>query len=164
LYRAPGIGLTERDRYQIMYEARAEPALSDRHTLVISYNVNSLAVTAACVSITSFTNTVIQPRFIGVPRSVFARSAYERPRGIAAVASRGDPPAAGTRDRRWFDSWKYSGGCPRMTSSGSLHSARPPIRFAPIMALRRVMGTADATYPGQSAVIVGRFGRRRYDA
>jgi len=129
LYRAPGIGLTQRDRYQIMYEARAEPALSTRHTLVISYNVNSLAVTAECVSITSFTNTVIQPRFIAVPRSVFARGASGRARGAAAVAAQPDPPAAGTRDRRWFDSWKYSGGCPRMTSGGSLQAATPPSRI-----------------------------------
>jgi hypothetical protein len=130
LYRAPGIGLTQRDRYQIMYEARAEPALSNSHTLVISYNVNSLAVTAECVSITAFTNTVIQPRFIAVPRQVLTRSAWGPGRGgIAAVPPRGDPPAAGGRERRWFDSWKYSGGCPRRTSGGSLHSSGPSVRI-----------------------------------
>ncbi|MGN6795135.1 MAG: hypothetical protein ACTHJW_22340 [Streptosporangiaceae bacterium] len=120
LYRAPGIGLSEKDRFQIMYEAKAEPALSTKHTLVISYNVNSLAVTAECVPLTSFTNTVIQPRFIAVPRAVFggANSGRAR-RAILAVAPRNDPPAARGHEHepRWFDSWKYPGGCPK-TSSG----------------------------------------------
>ncbi len=113
LYRAPGIRLTEKDRYRIMYEARAEPALSTRHTLVISYNVNSLAVTAGCVPLTAFTNAVIQPRFIAVPRAVFGGATYGSARdATVAVAPRDDPPAAGRHDPRWFDSWKYSGGCP----------------------------------------------------
>jgi hypothetical protein len=130
LYRAPGIGLTESDRYQIMYEARAEPALSTRHFLVISYNVNSLAVTGACVPLTAFTNTVIQPRFIAVPRAIFARAAFWGIRdATAAVAPRDDSPPAGGHNRRWFDSWTYTGGCPP-TSSGSLHSSRPPTRIA----------------------------------
>ena len=71
LYHAPGIGLTAADRYQIMYEARVEPALSTRQTIVISYNVNTLAVTAGCVPLSDYTNAVVQPRFIGVPRSAF---------------------------------------------------------------------------------------------
>ena len=113
LYRAPGIRLTEADRYQIMYEARAEPALSSRHTLVISYNVNSLAVTAGCIPITAFTNAVIQPRFIGVPRAVFGAAPSGTTRlATAAVDSHEDPPAASKHDPRWFDRWKYSGGCP----------------------------------------------------
>lgn len=45
LYRDPTIGLHAADDYRIMYEARAEPALSTQDTLVISYNVNSEAVT-----------------------------------------------------------------------------------------------------------------------
>ena len=116
LYRAPGIGLTQRDRYQIMYEARAEPALSTKHTLMISYNVNSLAVTDSCVSITDFTNTVIQPRFIAVPRSVFhGAGLWSVPGTPAVAASPDDPPATGGHIGRWFDSWKYPGGCPPRT-------------------------------------------------
>ncbi|MDR2987826.1 MAG: DUF4185 domain-containing protein [Nocardiopsaceae bacterium] len=112
LYSAPGISLTQRDRYRIMYEARVEPALSNKHKLVISYNVNSLAVTAACVSITEFTNTVIQPHFVAIPRSAFSR-ASPGSADVAAVAAapRDYPPAAGD-GRRWYDSWKYPGGCP----------------------------------------------------
>lgn len=67
LYRAPGIGLTAADHYQVMYEARAEPALSTKRTLMISYNVNSLAVTAGCLPLSDFTNEAIQPHFFAVP-------------------------------------------------------------------------------------------------
>jgi hypothetical protein len=117
LYRAPGIGLTQLDRYQIMYEARAEPALSNKHTLVISYNVNSLAVTGSCVSITDFTNTVIQPRFIAVPRSVFhGVPVWSFPGAPAVAAPADDPPATDRYNGRWYDSWQYPGGCPPTTS------------------------------------------------
>jgi len=112
LYRAPGIGLTAADRYQIMYQARAEPALSTKRTLMISYNVNSIAVTAGCIPLTQFTNAVIQPRFIAVPRTVF-RSALGTGRTAAATAGPpGYPPAATKHGLRWFEGWKYSGGCP----------------------------------------------------
>jgi len=113
LYRAPGIRLTEKDRYRIMYEARAEPALSTRHTLVISYNVNSLAVTAGCVPLTAFTNAVIQPRFIAAPaRSLAAlhMGAPEMPPWPSPRATIRLLRAGMTRDGS--TSWKYSGGCP----------------------------------------------------
>jgi hypothetical protein len=125
LYRAPGIGLTDADRYQIMYEARVEPALSSNHTLMISYNVNTLAVTAGCMPLTSFTNVVIQPRFIAVPRTVFRAAASGTTRLAAAgVDPREDLPAASKNDPRWFDSWKYPGG-------------RPPLRAPPSVAVSR---------------------------
>lgn len=112
LYRAEGIGLTAADHFQIMYQAQAEPALSTKRTLVISYNVNSLAVTAGCLPLSDFTNAAIQPRFIAVPRSAF--STYQRSAGpIAAAAGPASyRPSAGQHDPRWFDSWDYHGGCP----------------------------------------------------
>ena len=71
LYRDPGIGLDAAHDYRILYEARAEPALSTSHTLVISYNVNSEAVTTGCTPMSGYTNTVTLPRFIAVPLAVF---------------------------------------------------------------------------------------------
>jgi hypothetical protein len=121
LYRAPGIGLTEADRYQIMYEAKAEPALSSRQTLVISYNVNSLAVTAGCIPLTAFTNAVPQPRFIAVHRAVFGAATPSTTQLVSAAV---DPhearPVAGKYDPRWFDSWKYSDGCPPLRAVRNL--------------------------------------------
>lgn len=113
LYSAPGIGLTAADHYQIMYDAQAEPGLSTKRTLVISYNVNSLAVTAGCVQLSAFTNAVIQPRFIGVPRAVFADAVLGivRPAVVAAGPS-GYTSAVRAHGPQLFDSWSYSGGCP----------------------------------------------------
>ena len=71
LYRDPSIGLDAADEYRIMYEARAEPALSTGSTLVISYNVNSEAATTGCAPMSNFTNTSILPRFVAVPLAAF---------------------------------------------------------------------------------------------
>ena len=90
LYRDPAIGLDAAHEYRIMYEARAEPALSTGTTLVISYNVNSEAVTTGCVPMSTFTNTVILPRFVAVPLAAFgdhprsARHGQQRPAGLSA--------------------------------------------------------------------------------
>lgn len=114
LYRANGLGLTAADHYQIMYQAQAEPALSTRHTLTISYNVNSLAVTAGCLPLSDFTNEAIQPRFIAVPRAVFGAGAGSAGPLTATAGPAGYRPPAGQRDPKWFDSWNYRGGCPPM--------------------------------------------------
>jgi len=113
LYRAPGIGMTAANHYRIMYEARAEPALSTKSTLIISYNVNSLAVTAGCLPLSDFTNEAIQPRFFAVPRAAFG--AVRRPASPVTVAA---GPAvympAGQHAPKWYDSWSYRGNCPPM--------------------------------------------------
>jgi len=122
LYRAPGIGLTKADDFRVMYEARAEPALSTRQTLVISYNVNSEAVTAACVSITRFSNAMTQPRFVAVPMSVFGPPGARRGHALGAAP---DYPAITQQEPGlWFSAWSYPGGCPPVPAvSGA--SAQP---------------------------------------
>jgi hypothetical protein len=112
LYHAPGIGLTAADRYQIMYEARVEPALSTGQTIVISYNVNTLAVTAGCVPLSDYTNAVVQPRFVGIPRSAFSAGP-----GLNKTVIAGPPVySMGKTDPPWFDSWSYPGGCPPLSA------------------------------------------------
>ncbi|HYK33648.1 MAG TPA: hypothetical protein VEV63_16880 [Streptosporangiaceae bacterium] len=112
LYRAPGIGLTAADQYRLMYDARAEPALSTKRFLMISYSVNSLAVTAGCFPLSDFTNTAIQLGFFAVPRAAFGRG----PRSAYPVTAGPGPPGyrsgAAQRDPAWFDSWSYRGECP----------------------------------------------------
>jgi hypothetical protein len=111
LYRDPSIGLDQAHEYRIMYEARAEPALSTASTLVISYNVNSEAVTAGCAPMSQFTNTAIVPRFIAVPLAAFGRDP-----GAAAQAVRSGPPdyppIVQQDPSQWFDAWTYPGDCP----------------------------------------------------
>lgn len=110
LYHDSGIGLDAEHDYRIMYEARAEPALSTDKTLVISYNVNSEAVTAGCLPLSSLTNTVLQPRFVAVPTAVFAQGAVGSyhvgagPSDYSRIVARGPG--------QWFNAWNYPGGCP----------------------------------------------------
>lgn len=111
LYRAPGIGLNVADDYRIMYEARAEPALSTAKTLVISYNVNSEAVTAACTSIAWFTNVFIQPQFITVPVSAFG-TGKANVQDLVRAADPGYLPVIQRDPAQWFDGSSFADGCP----------------------------------------------------
>jgi len=123
LYRDPAIGLDAAHDYRIMYEARAEPALSARHTLVISYNVNSEAVTTGCVPMSVFTNTVTLPRFIAVPLAAFGDDAGAHVNSARSGAP--DYPRIVPRDpSQWFDAWDYPGGCPPVPALVSVQ-ARP---------------------------------------
>jgi hypothetical protein len=123
LYQDPSIGLDVSHDYRIMYEARAEPALSTPHTLVISYNVNSEAVTTGCVPMSAFTNTVTLPRFIAVPLAAFGGNAGTQVSSASSGAQ--DYPQIVRRDpSQWFDALDYPDGCPPVPGLASAH-ARP---------------------------------------
>ena len=117
LYRDPAIGLDAAHDYRILYEARAEPALSTRNTLVISYNVNSEAVTTGCAPMSAFTNTLTLPRFVAVPMSAFGDGA-----GAHASQARSGPPGypqiVQQNPSQWFDAWSYSGRLPAGARAG----------------------------------------------
>ena len=121
----PAIGLDAAHDYRIMYEARAEPALSTRHTLVISYNVNSEAVTTGCVPMSAFTNTVTQPRFITVPLAAFDAGAGPGTAPARAASAPPDYPSIVPRHpAQWFSSWSYPDGCPPVPglAAGTVHA------------------------------------------
>jgi hypothetical protein len=120
LYTNDEIGLDAAHDYRIMYEARAELALSTSNTLVISYNVNSEAVTAgACVPLSSYTNTVVQPKFIAVPTSLFTGAG-----GLVDAGSSDYPPIVSRDPSQWADTWSYASGCPPIPGLASVQ-ARP---------------------------------------
>jgi hypothetical protein len=124
LYRDHSIGLDATHDYRIMYEARVEPALSTGDSLVISYNVNSEAVTSGCVPIAAYTNAMTQPRFITVPMAVF--NAPSR----VPVQVRAGPshyPQVVQRDpAQWFDGWAYPSGCPPVPDVANLRARDEP--------------------------------------
>jgi hypothetical protein len=122
LYRDPTIGLYAADDYRIMYEARAEPALSTHDTLVISYNVNSEAVTTGCLPMSEFTNTVTLPRFVAVPLTAFGDNPGAH--GNSARSGPQDDPQIVPRDpSQWFDAWDYPrGGCPPVPGLASVQT------------------------------------------
>ena len=121
LYRDPAIGLDAAHDYRILYEARAEPALSTRNTLVISYNVNSEAVTTGCVPMSAFTNTLTLPRFVAVPMTAFG-AAPQANQGKGGPA--GYPQIVQQNPSQWFDAWDYQDGCPPVPALASVR-ARP---------------------------------------
>jgi hypothetical protein len=111
LYRAPGIGLNVADDYRVMYEARAEPALSTSRTLVISYNVNSEAVTGACTSLAFYTNAISQPRFIAVPQAAFTAGA-DPPQRLVRAGPSSYPQITQQAPSLWYNAWSFPDGCP----------------------------------------------------
>ena len=123
LYRDPAIGLDAAHDYRILYEARAEPALSTSNSLVISYNVNSIAVTTGCAPMSAFTNTLTLPRFVAVPMTAFGDGA-----GAHASQARSGPPSypqiVQQNPSQWFDAWDYQDGCPPVPALASVR-ARP---------------------------------------
>jgi hypothetical protein len=119
LYRVPGMGLDAADDYRIMYEARAEPALSTRKALVISYNVNSEAVTGACLSIYRLTNAFVQPRFISVPLSAFS-AGEASVQNLVHAGGPAYPRITQLNPAQWFDALSYNDGCPPVPGVSSL--------------------------------------------
>ena len=128
LYRDPAIGLDAAHDYRILYEARAEPALSTRNTLVLSYNVNSEAVTTGCVPMSAFTNTLTLPRFVAVPMTAFGDGAAAQANTAQANQGRGGPAGypqiVQQNPSQWFDAWDYQDGCPPVPALASVR-ARP---------------------------------------
>ena len=123
LYRDPAIGLDAAHDYRILYEARAEPALSTRNSLVISYNVNSEAVTAGCVPMSAFTNTLTLPRFVAVPMSALGDGAGAHVNQAKSGAP-GYAQIVQQNPSQWFDAWAYPDGCPPVPALASAR-ARP---------------------------------------
>ena len=125
LYRDPAIGLDAAHDYRILYEARAEPALSARNSLVVSYNVNSEAVTTGCAPMSAFTNTLTLPRFVSVPMSAFGAGAGAgAPAGQVKSGPAPYPQIVQQNPSQWFDAWSYSDGCPPVPALASVR-ARP---------------------------------------
>jgi hypothetical protein len=128
LFRDTTIGLDAPRDYRIMYEARAELALSTSRMLVISYNVNSEGVTTGCVPMSAFTNTVTQPRFIAVPWAVFGGSGGNGPGHGVRAGPPGYPRIVAGDPGQWFDSWMYPGGCPPVPALTALAAVRSQTR------------------------------------
>jgi hypothetical protein len=135
LYSDPGIGLNAAHDYRIMYEARAETAVSPRGSLVISYNMNSTAISAGCTPMSWFTDAVTRPRFVDVPLTVLATA--RDPGGLAAAGGTAadyqvtaGPPdyrdVIATDPSQWFNEWSFKKLCPPIPAmTGVTASPRP---------------------------------------
>jgi hypothetical protein len=123
LYSDPGIGLDAAHDYMLMYEARAEPAVSPDGSIVIGYNVNSTAVSTGCTPLSWFTDTVTLPRFVSVPLANLSLSKDRPASGVAAgTASNSDEIAK--NPSQWFNQWLYPDSCPPIPALNSV-AAKP---------------------------------------
>ena len=148
VYRSPDIGLNAAHGYRIMYEARAEPALSTRKTLVISYNVNSVAVTSGCVPMRAYTNTVLLPRFIAVPRTAFRIGPGSVDAAQVTAGPSPYPPIVQRDPSQWHIQWNYVGGC-------------PPVPAVSGLTARTADGSARLEWPSAGLGMRYRIYRRR---
>jgi len=118
------IGLDSAHDYRLMYEARAEPAVSTSNELVISYNINSIGNTSGCVPMSWFTNTVTLPRFIAVPLTLLS-GAGGRADDVVTAGPPSYPQIAQRAPAQWFNEWNYpADGCPAVPGVTSVQ-ARP---------------------------------------
>jgi hypothetical protein len=134
LYRSPDVGLDPAHDYRIMYEARAEPALSTSRTLMISYNTNSVGVSTGCYSVGHFTNAVTQPRFVAVPVAAFTAGAASLSHYRAVVGPSVYPAITQRDPSQWFSGWAQAGGCPPVPGLGNV-------------TVRAAAGTASLAWP-----------------
>lgn len=123
LYRSADVGLDPAHDYRIMYEARAEPALSTSRTLMISYNTNSVGVSTGCYSVGHFTNAVALPRFVAVPVAAFTAGAASLSHYRAVVGPSVYPAITQRDPAQWFSGWTQPGGCPPVPGLGNVTAA-----------------------------------------
>jgi len=111
LYRAPGVGDDAAHDYKIVYDARVMTPLSTKDTVVIGYNVNTMAVDTGCRSLNFYTDLFYRPRFITVPAAEFAKRGAEA-QGVGAGRETPAPSIVLQHRSQWFNTWNYPEGCP----------------------------------------------------
>jgi hypothetical protein len=126
LYRAPGVGDDAAHDYKIVYDARVLTPLSTKDTVVIGYNVNTMAVNTGCRSLNFYTDIFYRPRFITVPAAEFARRGAQA-QGVGAGRETRAPSFVLRRPAQWFNTWNYRGGCPPVPAvSGATAASSAP--------------------------------------
>jgi hypothetical protein len=115
LYRAPDVGDDAAHDYKVIYDARVLEPLSTEKTIVIGYNVNTVAVNIGCRSLNYYTDVFYRPRFVTVPAAEFARPGGgpgDRARGVQAGRELPYTPLVRQNPGHWYNTWNYPSGCP----------------------------------------------------
>jgi Zn-dependent metalloprotease len=136
LYTPPEGPRDAAHKHQYTYEARLHPGLGGTANVVVSYNVNTSAVSVGCKSRNDHDGGIYRPRFLNVPRTMFSMAAAASsptpsvrmrqpapapaPDGRGVRASLPRPPAGATvpevpapaaglaADLGWYDQWSAS--------------------------------------------------------
>jgi hypothetical protein len=111
LYQAPDVGDDAAHDYKVIYDARVLAPLSTEKTIVIGYNVNTMAVNIGCRSLNYYTDVFYRPRFVTVPAAEFGRPGRAAQR---VQAGREPPytPLVRQNPGQWYNTWNYPRGCP----------------------------------------------------
>jgi serine protease len=127
LYSAPEGNHAASD-YLLHYDVRVHDGInSDPDDLVLSYNVNTSAVSIGCRGLNDHDSSIYRPRFLNVPAEKLD-PADARP--VTNTSSSGfttpSPVTAGV-DNQWYDAWAYSGVlCPPLVKSTTLSATTDP--------------------------------------
>ncbi|WP_250038241.1 S8 family serine peptidase [Paractinoplanes maris] len=112
--------------YKFYYEARMHPGLGAPGKVVVSYNVNTSAVSVGCRSLAEHDGSIYRPRFLTVPLGRFdalAASPSPPPDQVPAMETLAN-------DNSWYDGWaspqKEDGGCPLLNQPTTLSATANP--------------------------------------
>lgn len=127
LYSAPEGGHRP-DDYLFHYDVRVHDGISsDSDDVVLSYNVNTTAVSIGCRSRNAYEGSIYRPRFITVPAERLLLSETETVVDNSSIGFPTPDPLGSGVDNQWFDSWAYSEThCPPLVKSTTLAATRDP--------------------------------------
>jgi subtilisin family serine protease len=112
--RGPG------NQYKFYYEARIHPGLGAAGRVIVSYNVNTSAVSVGCRSLAEHDGSIYRPRFLNVPLGKFDNTAAS----TSAPADQVPAIAPLANDNNWYDSWappqSTNKGCPPLNQPTTL--------------------------------------------
>lgn len=108
------------------YDVRVHDGLGGTGTVVLSYNVNTTAVSIGCRSLGDHDGSVYRPRFLNVPTSDLVAS--DAVPIVRASEQEGRSPAVLTSgtDNQWYDQHDQPNGCPPLTKATTLTGSSTP--------------------------------------
>lgn len=133
---SPPEGDHEGDDYLFHYDVRVHDGISsDPDDIVLSYNVNTTAVSIGCRSKSNLDGSIYRPRFITVPAEKLLPSEAEEVVDTSSSGFTTPDPLESGEDNQWFDSWAYDDThCPDIE-----HLAKPTT----LVATRNPSGNGD---------------------
>ena len=126
LYSAPE-GNHGASDYLIHYDVRVHDGISsDPDDLVLSYNVNTTAVSIGCRSLNDHDGSIYRPRFINVPAEKLLAYAASPITNTSSGGYTSPPVVTSGPDYQYYDSWAYPSHCPPLVKSTTVTATSDP--------------------------------------
>jgi Bacterial toxin 44 len=119
LYTPPE-GSTASPKYLIHYDAQIHDGLGGAGQVMVSYNVNTLAVSIGCRSMNDHDASIYRPRFIKIPLAAFDATKTATISNTSGEMTT-SPVVTSGPDNGWYNSWavEYPKNCPPLEKSKS---------------------------------------------